>query len=114
MTPPAPRPDWAYFLDFDGTLVDIHARPDGISVDPALPDLLLNVSRSCGGALALVSGRPIAELDAFLPRTGLATCGQHGAERRRADGETEVLFRPTALILRLRAFAASVPTTPAS
>jgi len=57
---------WALFLDFDGTLVDIVDRPDAVVVDPSLTPLLSRLGERLGGALALVSGRPIAFLDASL------------------------------------------------
>ena len=50
---PTPSPDWALFLDFDGTLVEIASQPDGVTVAPALPDLLVRLHRALGGAVAL-------------------------------------------------------------
>lgn len=70
------------FFDFDGTLVDIADRPDGVVVDPRLPDLLVGLRAACGGALAVVTGRPIAAVDGFLPGLELDACGLHGLERR--------------------------------
>lgn len=72
----------ALFLDFDGTLVEIAPRPDAVRVRPDLPDLLERLRARCGGALAIVTGRPIADVDAFLPGLGLDVCGLHGLERR--------------------------------
>jgi trehalose 6-phosphate phosphatase len=74
--------DWALFLDFDGTLVDIAPRPDGIKVAPGLPDLLTRLSVMLGGALAVVSGRPIAFLDERLAPFAGDMAGLHGTERR--------------------------------
>ena len=56
----------ALLLDFDGTLVEIAPTPDTVRVDPALPDLLDMLCERLGGALAIVSGRPLDTLDAFL------------------------------------------------
>ena len=51
-----------------------------------LPVLLADLAEQRGGALALISGRPLAELDRlFQPWCG-AAAGVHGSERRRADG----------------------------
>jgi trehalose 6-phosphate phosphatase len=92
MPKPAPlvdlEPDagWALFLDFDGTLVDIAPRPDAVEVPPGLPALLKRLSGRLGGALALVSGRPIDELDHFLAPARLPAGGQHGLEWRGPDG----------------------------
>jgi trehalose 6-phosphate phosphatase len=75
----------ALFLDFDGTLVEIAPRPDAVVIPPALPGLLRRLAARLEGALAIVSGRPLAELDAFLP-VPLAMAGEHGAALRPAPG----------------------------
>jgi trehalose 6-phosphate phosphatase len=76
----------ALFLDVDGTLLEIAARSDLVQVPPELPALLGNLCAERGGALALISGRPLAELDQlFQPWCG-AAAGVHGVERRRVDG----------------------------
>ncbi|HEV2557746.1 MAG TPA: trehalose-phosphatase [Microvirga sp.] len=73
---------WSLFLDFDGTLVEIVERPDAVVVEPALPGLLTRLNDRLGGALALVSGRPIAFLDERLAPARLDAAGLHGIERR--------------------------------
>lgn len=78
----ASHPAYALFLDFDGTLVDIAERPDAVVVDPALPGVLARMRDGLGGALALVSGRPIATLDGFLAPERFDAAGIHGVERR--------------------------------
>jgi trehalose 6-phosphate phosphatase len=84
--PPALVPEQdAIFLDFDGTLVDIAPRPDAVHVPEGLADLLMELHAMCGGALALVSGRAMAELAAFLPRFEGPLIGSHGAESRGFD-----------------------------
>jgi trehalose 6-phosphate phosphatase len=76
----------ALFLDVDGTLLEIAARSDLVRVPPKLPALLGELGAQRGGALALISGRSLAELDLlFQPWRG-AAAGVHGSERRRADG----------------------------
>jgi trehalose 6-phosphate phosphatase len=72
----------ALFLDFDGTLVDIAERPDAIVVEPDLPATLKRLHEALGGALALVSGRPIATLDGFLATDTFDVAGLHGLEAR--------------------------------
>lgn len=79
-------PSCALFLDFDGTLVDIAMRPDAVQVPPGLVDTLQNLHRKLDGALAVISGRPIAQIDSYLAPLRLGVAGVHGAERRRADG----------------------------
>jgi trehalose 6-phosphate phosphatase len=80
----------ALFLDVDGTLLDIAARPELVVVDEELRGLLERAARAVGGALALVSGRSLAQLDQlFAPRRWPAA-GLHGAERRDAAGRLHV------------------------
>ncbi len=84
--PPNPNLNWAYFLDVDGTLINIADTPEAIVVDRALLDLIASLHRATGGALALVSGRMISDLQS---RTGLAQlpmAGLHGLERRDSAG----------------------------
>lgn len=84
--PPVAESGWAYFLDFDGTLLELAATPDTIRVDSALPVLLGDLHRACAGAVALISGRALADLDLRLGVPHLPKAGQHGLERRDAAG----------------------------
>lgn len=79
---------YALFLDFDGTLVEIAPRPDGVVVPPALPPGLARLRARLGGALALVTGRPIATIDGFLTPERFDVAGLHGVETRRAGQVT--------------------------
>ncbi len=94
--PPALDSRTALFLDVDGTLLEIAERPDRVQVPSALPGLLCQAARQRGGALALVSGRPLHELDQlFRPWRGAAG-GLHGIERRRVDGTLDHRNDPAA------------------
>ena len=73
---------WALFLDFDGTLVDIAERPDAVCIDPILPAVLAQLRNGLDGALALVSGRPVATLDLLLAPFNSDAAGIHGGEWR--------------------------------
>lgn len=80
------------FLDVDGTLLDIAPRPEAVVVTADLRRDLAAAEIAVGGALALVSGRPIAELDRLFAPLRLAASGVHGAELRRSeDGAVAVL-----------------------
>lgn len=83
--PPIAPETAALFLDFDGTLVEIAPRPDAVVVPPGLPGLLTRLAARLGGALAIVSGRPLPELEGLLPAP-LPMAGDHGATLRRAPG----------------------------
>jgi trehalose 6-phosphate phosphatase len=96
VTPPPLDPNSALFLDVDGTLLEIAARPELVLVPPGLPELLARLAKQRAGALALISGRTLANLDRlFLPWRGAAS-GLHGAERRRADGSLAASGRSAA------------------
>ena len=85
-TPPRLCSDAALFLDFDGTLVGIAETPEAIEVPQGLVALLTDLHDWLGGALAVVSGRQIDALDRFLAPLRLPTAGEHGVQRRDADG----------------------------
>lgn len=76
----------AYFLDVDGTLVDLSETPSAVTLDRALHGLVEALSRASGGAVALISGRPLADLDRLFGARRWPAAGQHGLERRTADG----------------------------
>ena len=76
----------ALFLDLDGTLLDIAPRPELVRIPAGLPHLLERVARQRGGALALISGRTIDDIEGLLGPWRGAAAGMHGGERRRADG----------------------------
>jgi trehalose 6-phosphate phosphatase len=82
---------WAFFLDVDGTLLDFVDDPAAVSVTPALLRTLDRLHEHCEGALALVSGRAIADLDRLFGRPAWAAAGLHGFERREAGGQIERL-----------------------
>lgn len=88
MTPavPAPRLDWAYFFDIDGTLVDLNDNPGGVRLDQDLRTLIEALHRASGGAVALISGRHLPDIDALMEGVRLPAAGQHGTERRDAAG----------------------------
>lgn len=72
----------ALFLDFDGTLVEIAPTPDAVAVAPRIPALLRELAVTLQGAVAIVTGRPIADIERHLPGLSLDVCGMHGLERR--------------------------------
>lgn len=77
---------FAYFLDIDGTLVDFADAPAGVRLDPALPRVVEALYQSSGGAVALITGRTLADADRLFPSRRLPIAGQHGHERRLAGG----------------------------
>lgn len=77
----------ALFLDFDGTLVEIAAHPEAVTVPPDLVALLAALAGQLHGALAVVSGRRLSDLDGFLAPLQLPTAAEHGAWRRCTTGD---------------------------
>jgi trehalose 6-phosphate phosphatase len=87
----------AILLDVDGTLLDIAPTPQQVVVPRDLPQILARVRDRLGGALALVSGRMISEIDNFFAPLKLAAIGGHGAEMRPVAGGPVLAGRATPL-----------------
>lgn len=85
-TLPRITPDSALFLDFDGTLVELASQPELVVVPAGLTSLLTSLYKQLDGALALVSGRRLLDLDHFLAPLRLPAAAEHGAQRRTFDG----------------------------
>ena len=84
--PPPLRKEDALFLDFDGTLVEFADDPAAVRADAALRGAVESAAIRLAGALALISGRPIEQIDRCFAPTHLQVAGLHGLERRAADG----------------------------
>ena len=76
----------ALLLDMDGTLLDIAPTPGAVRVAPGLADALRGLRDRLGGALAVVTGRPIEQVDALLPGIPHAVAGEHGGAIRHVPG----------------------------
>lgn len=101
----------ALFIDFDGTLVEIAATPDGIDVSSFLPASLERLADDLAGRLAVVSGRSLEDIAKHLGADlAVAQAGSHGAARKLADGSTLgqlPLGLPQTVIATLQDFAAA-------
>jgi len=86
MAVPAPAPGWAFFLDVDGTLLEIAAVPDAVRMDPRVLATLAQLIEATGGAVALVSGRSVADVERLFAPLAIPVAGQHGAERQAHRG----------------------------
>jgi trehalose 6-phosphate phosphatase len=78
----------AFFLDFDGTLVEVAERPDAVRLTERTRDALSRLTDATGGAVAVITGREIADLDRFLAPLRLPAAGVHGLTRRTLLGES--------------------------
>lgn len=85
--PPALDPACALFLDVDGTLVGFAAQPEDVRLPPQVRDWIVRIGERLDGALALVSGRTLAQLDHLFAPVRLPAAGLHGAQLRRSAEE---------------------------
>lgn len=83
----------AIFLDVDGTLLDIAPTPLEVHVPPLLRESLYALWQRLDGAIAFISGRPVAEIDRIFDPLRIPAVGGHGAEIR---------FQPKSEIRRSR------------
>lgn len=113
VAPPLIGPDrLALIFDLDGTLAPIAPTPDAARVEGATLDLLAEVSARLDGRLAVVSGRPIAEIDRIVAGRVPVVAGIHGLEWRTGpDRLVRAAPHPDmpAALLALRGFAAGKP-----
>jgi trehalose 6-phosphate phosphatase len=105
----APASSSAYFFDVDGTLLELRRRPEEVVADEHLRGLLTRLQTAAGGAVALVSGRSLDDLDRIFDPLRLPAAGLHGADIRFPDGSRQL---PRADLMDevrplVRAFAAS-------
>ncbi len=82
----------ALLLDLDGTLLDLAPTPAAVVVPADLAEVLRRLRRRLDDAVAVVTGRPIEQIDALLGDAPHAVAGEHGGAIRRAPGEA--VWRP--------------------
>lgn len=101
----------ALFIDIDGTLLDMAPTPDAVRVPPGLVQTLASLSATFNGAVALITGRRVADADRFFAPLKLAVSGVHGTEARSPDGKTLMLADPVpaALTSAVHAVACALP-----
>ena len=78
----------AILLDIDGTLLDLMPTPREVWVPPGLAKTLRRLHERTGGALAMVSGRSLNDIDLIFAPDQFPAVGGHGSEMRiRGDSE---------------------------
>jgi trehalose 6-phosphate phosphatase len=98
--PPGLRPATiALFLDVDGTLVEIEREPGAVHVPARMCRILADLQQATEGALALVSGRALQQLDQLFAPLHLSAAGLHGLERRNLTREV-VRAKPDPALLQ--------------
>ena len=102
----------ALFLDVDGTLLDLAATPKSVRVPEGLIAILQRLNLAFDGAVAIITGRLISEIDLLLTPLRLAASGVHGAELRTApDCEIERVSAvlPADVVQSMRKLALDIP-----
>jgi trehalose 6-phosphate phosphatase len=94
--------DIALFLDVDGTLLEIEREPGAVHVPERLCRILEQLQSATGGALALVSGRSLDQLDGLFSPLRLSAAGLHGLERRNVGVKIETAAPDPAAFERAR------------
>jgi trehalose 6-phosphate phosphatase len=85
----------AILLDIDGTLIELAPTPRAIVVPEGLVATLNGLLQNTAGALALVSGRSLADIDWIFAPEKFPAVGGHGAEMRlTADVEAVDVHAP--------------------
>jgi trehalose 6-phosphate phosphatase len=103
----------ALLLDVDGTILDLAPTPQEVRVPSSLRHAMSRLSERTGGALALVSGRPLSDLDRLFAPLQLPAVGGHGAEFRPIAGSSLDIRRTVPLDATLkRKFAAIAESGP--
>jgi trehalose 6-phosphate phosphatase len=82
--PPALPERCALFLDVDGTLLEFQDDPAAVALPSGGLDTILRLAERLQGALAVVSGRPLATLDQVFAPLILPAAGMHGQQLRGA------------------------------
>lgn len=99
MMPPV-KENSALFLDIDGTILDMARSPDAVVVPADLKTSLKRLAGDLRGAVAFVSGRSLAAIDALFAPLKLASVGCHGAQVRGQDGAVTALTGPLPSTIR--------------
>ncbi len=97
----------------DGTLLDFAPSPMAVVIPPTLPGTLARLRDELGGALAVITGRPVDQIDTLLPGVVPVVAGEHGGALRPALGagltRPDLPSPPAAMLAEAEAFAAAQP-----
>lgn len=77
---------YGFFFDFDGTLTELAETPGAVILEDRARQALQSLYQASSGAVAIVTGREIDAIDAFLFPLRLPVAGVHGFERRNGAG----------------------------
>lgn len=107
--PPVALEDHGFFFDLDGTLAPIVENPSEARLPQRTRDLLDRLVAETQGAVAVISGRGLADLDGIMAPLKLPASGSHGVELRLGEGagdaDHDAPRIPRAVIDRVEAYA---------
>ncbi|MDX6019962.1 trehalose-phosphatase [Scandinavium sp. V105_16] len=113
--PPVLRGNYAFFFDLDGTLAEIKPHPDQVIIPESIRMALHQLAQQQQGALALISGRSMVELDGLAAPYHFPLAGVHGAERRDIKDQTHIVALPSTLAAEVEQWlTAGMATLPGS
>lgn len=98
----------ALLLDIDGTIIDLAATPSSVVVPRSLARSLQCLHAKTGGALALVSGRVVSDIDHLFAPLRLPAIGGHGAQMRITSEQATLSRCPAEMSHELRAAVAAI------
>ncbi len=98
--------DHAFYLDLDGTLAPLVAHPDQVAIAPDMLKMVADLMDVTGGAVAILSGRPLAEIDRIIAPLRVCASGAHGAEMRGAGNVEGAADLPEKIRAQVDDFAA--------
>lgn len=110
MLPCLPR-ELALFLDFDGTLADIVENPEDVFLAAETLAAISTMHQQTSGAIAIVTGRSIEQIDTLLEPLTLPVAGVHGMARRTFDGSLHEAAHDAALLAEVQARLTSLHLT---
>lgn len=103
----------ALLIDFDGTLVEFADHPGDVALAPKTKAVLYKLKTQLDGALAIITGRVISDIDSFFEPLLLPVAGVHGQIRRTASGDLHSTPVDSlvleALVIRLTPLAERIP-----
>ncbi len=102
----------ALFLDFDGTLTELR-RAEAVRIASGLIPTLSSLHAQLGGALAIVTGRPEADIDGFLAPLRLPLASEHGPNTASSNTSVPAIAPPTSWSPSLQAAQALAARHPA-
>lgn len=102
---------YGFFFDFDGTLTELAETPGAVVVEDRVQRTLESLLEAAAGAVAIVTGREIDDIDAFFAPLRLPVAGVHGFERRNGGGTLSARAAEDSAARSVEKFCRALSTT---